>query len=109
MSIVTAITETEVRRRLKKSGKSSEEIESLIDQYASVSSGYQLNTDSISEILRKTQEESIFRVKGFKLSRDQFDALFTYYEEAGRLTSEQSVDGSILVRLALSEFIELIS
>ena len=53
------VTEEQLRERLLKVGKTSEEIEQLIDQYAEASHNEFPNTKAISEILRKTQEDSI--------------------------------------------------
>jgi uncharacterized protein (UPF0335 family) len=103
------VNEEELRARWEKVGKNAEEIEQLIDEYIEASGSGFLNTDAISEIVKKTQKDRALRVKGFNLTREQFDVLTSYYEEIGGLVPGQPVDANLLVQKALREFIDLLS
>ena len=103
------ITEDQLRERLRRSGKTDEEIEKLIDQYVEVSSEKYFDRKAISEILKKSKEESMLRVGRFNLTREQYDALLSYFEESGELVSSQQIDAKSLVQKALGEFINLLS
>jgi len=104
------ITEEQLRDRLAEAGKSNQEIEDLIDQYAEASRQEYPDTEAIAVILQKTQEDSILRVRGFKLTKEQYDILLDYYEGEGKVLAEgQQVDANLLVQRALEEFLNLIS
>jgi hypothetical protein len=103
------VTEEQLRERLRGAGKSKAEIEDLIDEYADASSSDFPDEDAISRILQKTQEDSVLRVKSFKLTRAQYDALLGHYMEARAAVAEEQVDAGLLVREALEDFIDLVS
>ena len=103
------VTEEELRDRLRTAGKSEEGIEELIDQYADASSNDFPDESAISRILQKTQQESMLRVKSFKLTREQYDALLGTYIEESALVDGVQVDAGFLIQAALKDFIDLIS
>ena len=105
----TRVTEAQLRERLKSLGKTPEEIENMIDQYVESNQTKFPDMSAISQILQKTQEDSVLRVRGFKLSREQYDTLLNYFEESDTLTIGQQADANSLLQRALGEFINLIS
>ena len=102
------VTEEELRDRLVKSGKLPEEIDALIDKYIDATSGPALNTDAISDLLRKAKQDSAYRVRSFKLTKQQYDALQSYFEDPTALQLGSEPDANYLVQRALDEFINLI-
>lgn len=102
------VTEDDLRKRLSKKGKSADEIEALIGKHIDATSSPAIDTDAISELLRKAQHESTLRVRPFKLTKEQYDALASYFEDASTTRPGFEVDASYLVQRALEEFINLI-
>jgi hypothetical protein len=102
------ITEEELRNRLIKSGKLPETIDALIDKHIDATSGPAINTDAISDMLRKAQHDSVYRVRAFKLTKQQYDALQSYFEDPTALQLGSEPDASSLVQRALEAFINLI-
>jgi hypothetical protein len=107
MSAGKLITEAQLRTRLRKTGKSDDEIEQWILQYAEAAHDESPNEQMISGILQKTQEDNVLRVKGFSLTREQYDALIGYFEESGKLVADQQIDASRLVKMAVEEIVNL--
>lgn len=103
------VSEDELRARLLSLGKTSDEIEKLIDDYVGIPSEPNVSSEAISNILRKAQEEGILRVGRFKLNQDEYDALHSYFEDSGKLSRDEEADGRKLVKLALQDFLELIA
>ena len=107
--ISKVVSEAQLRKRLQEAGTTSDEIEQLIDQYLEASRSELPNEEAISTILQKTQDDRTFRVGAFRLTKEQYDALLSYYEDSGKLVPGQPVDAGSLVQNALSGFIALIS
>lgn len=103
------VTEEQLRERLRLAGKSDQEIEELIDQYADASRSDLPDERAISRILQRTEQEGVLRVKTFKLSRQQYDALLGHYEEVGAVAEGQQADAGLLVQKALEDTVDLIS
>ncbi|MEW6668367.1 MAG: hypothetical protein AB1512_24405 [Thermodesulfobacteriota bacterium] len=102
------VTEEEVRRRLSKSGKTSEDIDKLIDGHIDATRSPTIDSGAVSDLLRKAEHESTLRVRGFKLTREQFDALASYFEDAKATPPGFEPEASYLVQRAVEEFIKLI-
>ena|SRR5712691_12564022 len=102
------VTEDQLRDRLAKSGKTTAEIDALIGKHIDATSSPTIDIDAISEILQKAQQDSALRVRGFKLTKEQYDALASYFEDVNAMQSEGEPDASYLVRRALDEFINLL-
>lgn len=103
------IGEDEIEKRLMEAGKRPAEIEELLSKYAAATTHDLPDATAIADILSRSEEEKVFRVRGFSLSPEDFDALTDYFQESGKLSSQGQVNGSRLVRLALEEFMTLIS
>lgn len=101
------VTEDQLRERLREAGRTDEEIEQWIGQYTETVRDEFLDEEAISRILQKTQEDSALRVKGFPLTREQYDALLSHFEESGKLVADQQVDAGRLVKMALEQIIDL--
>jgi hypothetical protein len=102
------VTEAELRQRLLEAGKTGEEVEQMIDQYLEVSRSEVPDEEAISRILQSTHDDSVLRVRGFKLAKEQYETLLGYYEESGKLVPGQQVDANFLVQKALEEFTALL-
>jgi hypothetical protein len=101
------VTEEEIQKRLRKLGKSDEEIDNLLDQYSDTMDSEYPNEDAISEILQKTARERVLRVR-FNLPRDQYDALLNYFQESDMVVSSAPPQAKKLVQEAIKEFIDLL-
>lgn len=103
------VTEEELKERLLRAGKSTDEVDALIGKHIDATRSPIIDTDGLSEILRKVQHDSALRVRAFKLSKEQYDALVSYFEdvETGQIGYEQ--DANYLVQRTLEEFINLMS
>lgn len=99
------VTEDQLRERLRVAGKTDEEIEQWIMQYTETAYDEFPDEEAISRILQKTQEDSALRVRGFRLKREQYDALLSRFEESGKIVADQQIDASRLVKMALEEII----
>ncbi len=105
-----AVQEEQLRERLLRVGKTDAEIEHLIDQYTEAASSNELlDRDVISELLKKSKKDSILRVTGFKLTREQYDSLLNYFEKSEAGVPNQEVSANLLVQKALDEFINMLS
>jgi hypothetical protein len=105
-----AVSEDEVRERLRQCGKSDDEIETLLHQYAEAATGNQIpDRDAISDLLSKTRRDSELRVRGFNLTREQYDILIRHSLPAGSGEADQQVSANVLVQKALETFIISIS
>lgn len=103
------VSEEELRSRLAKSGKTEAEIDSLINRYVGLPEVAIPNENAISNLLKKTQGENILRVKGFVLTKEQYDTLAGYFQDVNKEFDYAEPSGSQLVRAALHEFLKLIS
>ncbi len=102
------VTEEDLRKRLLKNGKSVDEIDTLIGKHIDATSSPAIDTDAISELLRKAQHDSALRVLPFKLAKEQYDSLASYFDDASTTRPGSEVDASYLVQRTLEEFINLI-
>jgi len=107
MSVGKLVTEAQLRTRLRKAGKNDNEIEQWILQYTEAAHDESPDEQMITGILQKTQEDSVLRVKGFSLTREQYDALVSHFEESNKLVVDQQVDASRLVKMAIEEIANL--
>jgi hypothetical protein len=105
----TIVTEQDIRERLKSAGKSDEETDGLIQEYLAASHESVPDEQAISLILRRSQEDSVLRVRAFQLTRDQYDTLANHLEESGDLPAGHDAEAGLLVNKALEQFIDLIS
>jgi hypothetical protein len=103
------VTENQLRKRLLKAGKTKEEIDSLIDEYAAASCDGIPDETMVSRILRKTEQDRVLRVKGFRLTREQYDILLNHCEESDGFVPGQQVGANFLIEMALKEIVDLIS
>lgn len=76
-------------------------IEELIDQYVETTRERLPDMSVIAKLAQKSQEDRILRVS-FKLTSEQYDALATYFKEAGQ-------SGTGLVEKAIEELISIIT
>lgn len=100
------ISEEEITQRLKKSGKKEKEIQELLNKYTRATSKTTPDIHKMSEILQKNQENAILRVKGFALTRDQYEVLNDYFTDGK--SENENIDAYTLVLKTLNEFIEII-
>ena len=103
------ISEEKLRKKLRKIGKSVEEIDRFIDEYVSDQDEGSVDKNAISDILEKTKEESVLRVARFNLTQEQYDSLLNYFEESEKISSGKQGDARSLVQKAIKEFIVLLS
>jgi hypothetical protein len=103
---IKILSEEDLRKRLKKAGKKEKEIEELLTEYTQAVSKATPDTNAMADLLRKNQQNAMLRVKGFNLSREQYDALNNYFRVADSDGTE--IDASILVQKALDELIKII-
>ena len=108
MSSREIISEDQLRERLRGSGKTDEQIEQWINEYTGTTYEVTPDEQAISSILQKTQEDSILRVRSFRLTKEQYDALLSYFEESGELAVDQQMNADWLVKMAVREIAELI-
>lgn len=107
MSSTEVVTEDQLRERLRRAGKTDEEIEQWINKYTGTTRDEFLDEEAISRILQKTQEDSVLRVRGFRLTREQYDALLNRFEESGKQVVDQQVEASRLIKMAIEEIADL--
>lgn len=98
------MNEEQLRARLSAIGKSQEEIDQLINEHIDATSSPTLDIEAIAELLSKAQRDTVLRVRPFKLTKEQYDALASYYEEASANRPGSELDANYLVSLALEEF-----
>jgi len=107
MSIEKHVTEAQLKKRLRKSGKNDEETKQWILQYTKTAHDESPDEQAIAGILQKNQEDSVLRVKGFSLTREQYYALIGHFEESGKLVADQQIDASRLVKMTVEEIANL--
>jgi hypothetical protein len=100
------LTEEQLTKRLKKAGKTKAQIEELINQYVSAIGRAIPDTNAISELLKKTQEDTMLRVKSFALTGEEYDALLLLYKESNPNIEESNITANLLVQYAFKEFIK---
>lgn len=100
------VSEADLIQRLKKAGKKEKEIQDLLNKYTQATSITTPDNNKISELLQKNQENMMLRVKGFNLTRDQYDVLNNYF--ADQNSKEENLDAYTLVNKTLEEFIKII-
>ena len=103
------VSEEELRKRLAKLGRTESEIDSLIYQYVGIQEYALPDEKAIEDLLNKSREERTLRVQGFSLTKEQYDTLVSYYQDSNQVIDSASTSGSILVKLALEEFLALIT
>jgi hypothetical protein len=95
----------DITKRLKKSGMSNKEIQVLLRQQADVNKMKIIpDKDAIAGILRKNEEDAELKVKPFKLTREQYDALLNYFKDAAS-SSHDNLDADTLVHKVIDEFV----
>lgn len=110
MTIPSSIDEEEILRRAKGGKRSQQSVRSLIKEIKSIGRLPPLDEDKLGRILKKTKRERVLRVKQFKLTQAEFDALQGYFEDTEDAGSTNgSMTGDELIRRMLDEFIENIS
>ena len=101
----THISIEEVRKRLKKKGLNSRDIQALLRQQVDVRKMKIIpDKEAIAGILRKNEQDAELKVKQFKLTREQHDALLNYFKEASA-GSHDNLDADTLVHKVIDEFI----
>ena len=91
------VTEDEIRDRHMKHGKSAGEVDTLIGKHLDASNSPPIDVDALSSILRNVQHDSTLRVRGFKLTKEQYDSLLSYFEDASAAQAGYEHDANYLV------------
>jgi hypothetical protein len=99
------ISAEDVAKRLKKKGMTNKEIQVLLKQQMDINKMRIVpDKDAIAGILRKNEEDAELKVKPFRLTREQYDALLSYFKES-TASSQDNPDADTLVHKVIEEFI----
>lgn len=102
--IRTHISVEDIRKRLRKKGMKSKEIDLLLRQQVEIKEMKIIpDKDAIAGILRKNEENAELKVKPFRLTREQYDALLNYFQETSA-NALDNLDADTLVHKAIDEF-----
>lgn len=103
-----SLTPEDLKGNIEDEELTEDDVQALIDEYLELSGDNIPDQSEIKRILEKSRETDKLRVKGFKLTEDQYDSVLSYFNDKDNVDVEDNTDGNRLIELVLREFIETI-